>query len=88
MNAGERRPGCASIVCAIAIFVSPFLALLFSVNAGLALMTIALFATAFLLREALAGAPETTHGLLRLLLIVNASLAAACAVAFVMLMRG
>lgn len=85
MHAGDRRRQFVSAVCAIAIFVSPFLALLFSVKAGLTLMSIALLASAFLVREAMAGAPEATHRLLRILVVVNVSLAAACAAALALL---
>jgi hypothetical protein len=64
--------------------VAPFLALLYSVYAGLAVMTGALAITTFLLRDALA-ASGLNQGRLRLLVILNLGFALVCVVILVAL---
>ncbi len=71
----------ATIGLTVAIFISPFLALLFNPVAGLGLMAVALIATALLLREVAAGAHQSVRNRLRLLVGINLALAVACVAA-------
>jgi hypothetical protein len=74
------------IVCATAIILAPFLALLWSVEAGLTLMTVALTACGLLLKGATAGAPQRAHRWIQVVIAANLVLAGACAVALVFLL--
>lgn len=79
----------ATIGLTVAIFVAPFLALLFSAAAGLGLMAVALIATSVVLRDAAAGAVENFQGRLRAVIAINLVLAAACLAAMAWLvLRG
>jgi hypothetical protein len=78
----------AIVVVSLAIFLAPFIALLYSPAAGLAIMTAALTVTAYLLRDALqaAGTPPTRWNLL---VGINLVLALACfLVLIVLIARG
>jgi hypothetical protein len=57
--------------------VAPFIALAFRVEAGLAVMSVALVATAILLRDALGVAPGTRRWV-RVAIAIDIALAAAC----------
>jgi hypothetical protein len=65
------------IVASIAVLLAPFLAYIYSPRAGLAIMSVALALTAFLLRGALDETVVHRNGL-RLLVGVNLALALAC----------
>jgi len=71
-----RLVGCA---LAGAVTVAPFLALLYSVDAALAVMALALGATAWAAREAARGVAGAARDRLRVAALVNALLALACA---------
>jgi hypothetical protein len=86
MDANARRRRLGPVVLAVAIFISPFLAALFRIEAGLGLMAIALTVTAWLLREALEGAPEGAHRPLQLVVALNIAMALVCAAALVFLL--
>ena len=79
----------ATIGLSLAIFVAPFLALLFSLEAGLGLMAAALLAMTYLLREAAANAAPGARERLHLVVWLDLVLAAACIGAVVWLaLRG
>lgn len=61
-----------------AIFVAPFIALLYRAEAGLVVMAIALGAVSLLLHEARGTAPGRAQGRLRLMLGFNIVVATAC----------
>lgn len=85
----QRREGLRQpmfIACAAAIILAPFLALLWSVEAGVALTAFALTACGLLLRGAMAGAPQETHRWIRIVVVINLVLAVACAVALIYLL--
>jgi hypothetical protein len=82
---GVPPPRIVPLLLALAIFVAPLLGLVVSVKVGLGLMAIAQSATAFLLREAIRGAPERARQLLRLVVALNVALAIACVAAMVAL---
>lgn len=63
---------------AAAMFLAPFLAFLYRVEAGLGLMAVALGATSFLLWEALGDVPARVRPRLRVLIGVNLTLALVC----------
>jgi hypothetical protein len=71
-----RRFGAA--VLSAAIFLAPFLALIFSAEAGLAMMAAALGATTWLLAEAISAVPDRARPWIRLAIAVNLALAIAC----------
>ena len=75
-----RSSGC---LLSGAIVAAPFLALLYDVAAGLAAMTIALGATAYLARDAARGTTAPARRRLLTAAAVNALLAAACVVALI-----
>jgi hypothetical protein len=84
---GEDMPRrTATIGLTVAIFISPFLALLFNPVAGLGLMAAALIATALLLREAAADVHQSVRNRLRILVGINLTLAVACLLAAAWLM--
>ncbi len=64
-----------------AIFLAPFIALLYRAEAGLIVMALALGATSLLLHGMVAAPPPRTRRWLRLLVAVNALIALACLVA-------
>lgn len=64
-----------------AIFLAPFIALLYRAEAGLIVMAFALGATSLLLHGMLDGAPLRTRRWLRLLVAVNVLMATACLLA-------
>ena len=66
-----------------AIVAAPFLALLYDAAAGLAVMTVALGATAYLAGDAARGVIEPTRRRLLTAATVNALLAAACVAALI-----
>jgi hypothetical protein len=86
MERRERLRRLTYIACAAAIILAPFLALLWSVEAGLALMAIALTACGLLLHGAKAEAPQRLQSLIRAVVMANLALAGACAVALVYLL--
>jgi hypothetical protein len=65
------------IVASIAILLAPFLAYIYSPQAGLAIMAVALAVTAILLRSALDETALHRNGL-RTLVGINLALAVAC----------
>jgi hypothetical protein len=73
---------------AVAIFIAPFIAWLFAVEAGLAVMCVALLATTVLVREAASTVPVRAQSWLRIAVGVNLFLALACAAAAVWLLTG
>jgi hypothetical protein len=77
----------AIVVASLAIFLAPFIALLYAPAAGLAIMAAALTVTAYLLRDALqaAGAPPTR---LNLLVGINLVLALVCFLVLIALVAG
>jgi hypothetical protein len=64
-----------------AIFLAPFIALLYRAEAGLVVMALALGATSLLLHGMLDSAPPPTRRWLRLLVVVNILIAMVCLVA-------
>jgi hypothetical protein len=74
----------AVVVASLAILLAPFLALLYSPRAGLAVMAVALVVTALLTRDALnaAGVPRSR---LRLLVGINLGFALVCIVVLIAL---
>lgn len=74
---GRRLIGCG---LGGAMVVAPFLALLFDVAAGLAVMAAGLGATAYLARDAARTAEEGARTRLRWFAVVNGMLAIACVV--------
>ena len=64
-----------------AMFLAPFIALLYRAEAGLIVMALALGATSLLLHGMLDGAPLRTRRWLRLLVAVNVLLALICLLA-------
>jgi hypothetical protein len=75
-------------VLAAAVIAAPFIALVYSAEAGLAVMAAALAATTVLLREALALVETPAQRWLRLAMAVNLSLAAACVALLIWLIVG
>lgn len=73
-----RLPGC---LLTAAMAAAPFCALLYGWNAGLAVMSAALVATAYLARSAARVADPRTRQRLRTAVLVNALLALGCALA-------
>jgi len=63
---------------AVAILAAPFIALLFRIEAGLVVMSIALGVGSFLLADALSATPGQYHRWLRLGIGIDLALAAAC----------
>ena len=63
-----------------AIFVAPFIALLYRAEAGLVVMALALGAVSLLLQDAIGTAPRHAQSRLRLVLGFNVLLAVACSV--------
>ena len=86
MRHGTPPSRIVPFLLALAIFVAPFLGLLINVEIGLGLTAIALTATGFLLREAIAGAPEGARRSLRWVVALNGVLAIACIFAVVILL--
>ena len=82
----RTRIGTAALT--LAIFVAPFLALLYGLAAALAVMAAGLVAASYLLRSAAPGSSLSARGWLRAALIVNLALALACLVAAVWFARG
>ena len=76
-----RLTGC---VLAAALVAAPFLALLYGLNAALAVMTLALTATAYLARTAAGAADAATRQRLRTAVVINVVLALVCAIVLVM----
>jgi hypothetical protein len=74
------------VALTLAIFVAPFVALVYSVAAGLAVMAAALGVSSFLLHDALAVIPRAWRRRLRVAIAVDLALAAACVVAIVWLL--
>jgi hypothetical protein len=83
-----RNERAGAIVLAAAIFVAPFIALLYRAEAGLAVMAAALVATTFLLHEALAIAEHGLRRWVRIAIGVNVVLAVACIVVLAWLLSG
>jgi hypothetical protein len=67
-----------AIILILAIFVAPFIALVFRTEAGLVMMAVALSGGSFLLSNASEATPVTIHRWLRLGIFVNLILAVAC----------
>ena len=80
MNGGPVPGRFGFITMATTILVAPFIALLIRVEAGLFVMALALAAGSFLLGEARNAAPVRIRPWLRLGVLVNLTLAAACVV--------
>lgn len=75
-----------AILFSAAIVAAPFLAFLVRPAAGLFVMTLALVATSYLLREAIGATAPEAHRVLRVALAANLSLAAACGAALLWLL--
>lgn len=75
-----RLVGCA---LAAAVTVAPFLALLYGLDAALAVMALALGAAAGAAREAARGVDGAARDRLRVAAVANGCLAVACAAALV-----
>lgn len=71
----DRAVGC---LLGLAILAAPFLAVLYDLDAGLAVMAVALGAAASLALQALPATDPTLARRLRLAAAVNATLAVAC----------
>jgi hypothetical protein len=86
---GRTAPGrLATAFLAGAMIVAPFVALLFRVEAGLAVMAAALIATAYLLREVLAEAGPEARWWVRAAIGVDLALAVVClALVFALIVR-
>ena len=83
-----KRPHLGRLVLATAILAAPFIAWLFSAEAALIVMALALGAGSYLLAGALDGAPRHVQRWLRLGIGANMVLAAACgALAIWLLLR-
>lgn len=80
MTGGRVLRRIGAIILTLAIFVAPFIALVFRTDAGLLVMALALTAGSFLLRGAIEVAPVAIHRWLRLGVLVNLLLALACVV--------
>ena len=72
----------------MAILVAPFIAMLFRVEAGLIVMALALGTGSVMLRDVLGVVPVRIHRWLRLGMVVNLALAAACVGFAVWLLSG
>jgi hypothetical protein len=83
MERSERFRQATFIIFALAIILAPFLAWLWDITFGLALMTLALTACGLLLRGAMVEAPQRTHRWLRVVIVTNFVLAVVCALALV-----
>jgi hypothetical protein len=78
---GTGRPPAAGCVFGVGLLAAPFLAALYGLNAGLAVMTLALATTtAFGVYAARTAPPDLRRRLLPIV-VVNAVLAVACLVA-------
>jgi hypothetical protein len=77
-----------AVLFSAAILAAPFIAFLVRPAAGLFVMTLALVATSFLLREAIGATAPEVHRVLRIALAANLALAAACGAALVWLLLG
>jgi hypothetical protein len=66
------------LVLTTAILAAPFIAWLYSAEAGLVVMAVALSAGSFVLVGAIGVSPEHMHRWVRLGIVVNLTLAAAC----------
>ena len=78
MSKGPSLGRLRAAFLAAAILAAPFIALLFRTEAGLVVMAVALSAASFLLADALGSTPQQFHRWLRLGIVVNLTLAAAC----------
>ena len=78
MRRGSAATSLGLRLAAGAIFVAPFIALLYRAEAGLIVMALAIAATSFLLHGAIDAAPAHARRRLRLVLGVNALLMVAC----------
>ena len=88
MSDGLARGRLGALVLSAAVFLAPFIALLYNVAAGLIVMATALAAATFLLLEAVSVAPDHARRWLRLAVAVNLGLATACALAAIWLIVG
>ncbi|MFN8591577.1 MAG: hypothetical protein U0031_08970 [Thermomicrobiales bacterium] len=87
---GWRRPSfqVMAIVLGAAMVAAPFLALLYHPVAGLAVMALALVATALLARDVVASSPSRLRGWLNAAIVMNIVFAIACVAAAVWFLRG
>jgi uncharacterized metal-binding protein len=84
----NKGPLLNQLVLTTAILAAPFIAWLYSAEAGLVVMAVALSAGSFVLTGALDVSPEHMHRWVRLGIVVNLTLAAAClALALWLLLR-
>ena len=88
MNGQPGKGRTTALMMAMAILVAPFIAMLIRVEAGLIVMALALGVGSLLLREVLDTVPVRTHRWLRLGMLVNVALAAACVGLAVWLVSG
>jgi hypothetical protein len=88
MNGQAGKGRTTAFVMAMAILVAPFIAMLIRVEAGLIVMALALGAGSLLLREVLGAVPVGIHRWLRVGMVVNVALAAACVGLAVWLVSG
>lgn len=73
----DRRQGVACLLSG-AILIAPFLALLYDLDAGLAVMALTLLTSLELARQAMPQATTEMRSRLRVVMVVNAVLAVAC----------
>ena len=88
MNGGPYKGRTTAFVMAMAVLIAPFIAMLIRIEAGLIVMALALGAGALLLRDVLGAVPVRVHQWLRLGMVVNVALAAACVGLAVWLLSG
>jgi hypothetical protein len=77
-----------AIVCSAALFLAPFIALIYSPELGLFVMAAALLATAYLLREALHAVGPGSRRWLRVAIGVDVAVAIVCVVVLIWLLVG
>ena len=77
-----------AIVCSAALFLAPFIALIYSPELGLFVMTAALLATAYLLREALHVVGPGSRRWLRVAIGLDVAVAFTCIAVLIRLLMG
>jgi hypothetical protein len=75
-----------ALILSVALFLAPFIGLLYGPELGLFVMAAALSATAYLLRESLPAVAEGARRWLRIVIAIDAAFAIACVVVLVWLL--
>ena len=78
----------SAVLLSAAIFVAPFIALVFSTAAGLVVMAVALGVTSALALDAVPAIPPRARQWVRVAVVVNLGLAVACGAVAVWLVAG